>query len=124
MCRSVPQIPVRRTRTITSSWPVSGSGTEARTSPGSGRGLTSARMDDGYHRERRNTGYIPVFRMVPLVVARDPLGRPLVDRVGNHRPGDARPGPEVEVGARDHDMALADVERDDVREPAQSVRPG
>ena len=47
MCRSVPQMPARLTRTSTSSGPTSGSGTDVRVRPGSGRAFTSARIGRG-----------------------------------------------------------------------------
>ena len=42
MCRSVPQMPVDRTRTSTSFGPIAGTGTSTNESPGAGDSLTSA----------------------------------------------------------------------------------
>jgi hypothetical protein len=54
----------------------------------------------------------------PVRFRRDALGRAVVDRVRDHGPGHARPGAEVEVGPGNHHVAVADVERDDARQPA------
>src|SRR5699024_10366688 len=61
MCRSVPQIPARSTRTVTSHGPHSGSGTSVSVRPGPGSVLSSARIIavvvllDGWRADRQRT---------------------------------------------------------------------
>ena len=72
MCRSVPQIPVARTRTSTSPGPTAGSGMSSSSRPGPGSHLTSAFTSRSYARGR------PFDRLQGA------------DRLRAHRPSGAR----------------------------------